>query len=68
MLSRLFFDEEEDQWKVMPDSEPTQDIPRMKSNPLFRRPTTQYGIIAANMGLNSRFRVCIYVLLFLHIL
>lgn len=56
MLSRLFFDEEEDQWKVMPDSEPTQDIPRMKSNPLFRRPTTQYGVIAANMGLNSRFR------------
>lgn len=56
ILSRLFYDEEDDIWKVMPDSEPNHYIPFLKSNQLFRRPTTQYGIVAANMGLNNRFK------------
>uniref|UniRef100_A0A1B6D848 Kinesin-like protein n=1 Tax=Clastoptera arizonana TaxID=38151 RepID=A0A1B6D848_9HEMI len=56
LLSRLFHDDEDDVWKVMPDSEPSHYIPFLKSNKFFRRPTSQYSINAVNMGLNNRFK------------
>uniref|UniRef100_A0A0A9Y1C5 Kinesin-like protein n=2 Tax=Lygus hesperus TaxID=30085 RepID=A0A0A9Y1C5_LYGHE len=54
--SRLFYDDEEDAWKMMPESEPTKVLGRMKSNPGERRPLTEYAKTAREIGLNYRYK------------
>ncbi|KAF6208697.1 hypothetical protein GE061_017155 [Apolygus lucorum] len=54
--SRLFYDDEEDVWKMMPESEPTKVLGRMKSNAGERRPLTEYAKTAREIGLNYRYK------------
>ncbi|XP_075218929.1 kinesin-like protein KIF3B [Lycorma delicatula] len=55
-MARLYYDEEEDVWRTMPESEPTEVTGRLVSDPSLRRPETDYSRTAARMGLNSRYR------------
>lgn len=55
-MSRLYYDDEEDIWRTMPESEPIQVTGRLVSDPTQRRPETDYARTAARMGLNSRYR------------
>lgn len=44
ILSRLFFDEGIDGWKIMPDSEPVQVVPRPQCVDYMRKPVTLYTV------------------------
>lgn len=54
--SRLFYDDEEDAWKMMPESEPTKSLGRMKALTGERRPLTEYAKTAREIGLNYRYK------------
>jgi kinesin family protein 3/17 len=41
--SRLFYDEEEGAWRMMPDSEPFRDLGRLSAHTNVRRPVSEYG-------------------------
>lgn len=44
ILSRLFFDEGVDAWKIMPDSEPAQVLPKPQCVNYMRKPLTLYTV------------------------
>ncbi|KAK9500315.1 hypothetical protein O3M35_001599 [Rhynocoris fuscipes] len=54
--SRLFYDDEDDIWRMMPESEPTRVLTRVKSRPNERRPITEYARKAREFGLNTRYK------------
>ncbi|BET00072.1 unnamed protein product [Nesidiocoris tenuis] len=54
--SRLFYDDEEDAWKMMPESEPTKALGRMRANLSERRPVSEYAKTAREIGLNYRYK------------
>lgn len=54
--SRLFYDDEDDVWRMMPESEPTRVLSRVKSKTTERRPITEYARTARDIGLNYRYK------------
>lgn len=54
--SRLFYDDEEDAWRLMPESEPTKILTRLVANGSERRPFSEYARTARAIGLNYRYK------------
>lgn len=53
---RAFYDDEEDVWKVMPESDTELPLDRMVATPAERRPITEYARTARAVGLNTRYK------------
>lgn len=54
--SRLFYDDEDDVWRVMPESEPLKILDRPVSSIGERRPLSAYAKTAREVGLNYRYK------------
>lgn len=54
--SRLFYDDEDDVWRMMPESEPLKVLDRPVSSPSERRPISEYAKNARDISNNYRFK------------